>query len=323
MRSRRWPIPPSPSPSLHLHEFLSKVLSPLSQHPYNSLLKRFSYELLISRLLLFFWIKGHVYPNPARRSLCLSSGETASVSLARMWWKTWPKAFQRTPRGNKADVTAWWHLLLCIVSFYQSSVFHLCETRHSDAKCQACWPSSVEREVLRVKSELMKPSCPSPADSPGTPNGSGKASLLQCVSANVKTNVTWYPSMLFVVAITAVDNAWCFVSAFSFSVAFTKQDLLAGEPLQPGRCTCPTLPVALCCFFTLSYSFSLNLRLGMQTQVRTVRKTSLLSLLFRCTNRKFWLLLHLNLFLLLKKNKKKKQTSEHLMNCVIRLPNNG
>lgn len=135
--------------------------------------------------------------------------------------------------GNKADVTARWHSLLCIVSFYQSSAFHLCETLHSDAKCQACWPSSVEREVLREKSELMKPSCPSPADSPGSPNGSGKASLLQCVWTNVKTNVTWYPSMPFVVAIAAVDNAWCFVSAVSFSVALTKQDLPAEEPLQP------------------------------------------------------------------------------------------
>lgn len=144
----------------------------------------------------------------------------------------------------------------------------------------------------------MKPSCPSSADSPSTPNGSGKASLLQCVSANVKTNVTWYPSMPFVVAITAVDNAWCFVSAVSFSVALTKQDLLAVEPLQPERCTCPTLPAALCYFFALSYSFSVNLRLGMQTQVHTVRKTSLVSMLFRCSSRKFWLLLHLNLFLL-------------------------
>lgn len=140
---------------------------------------------------------------------------------------------------------------LCIVSFYQSSVFHLFETRHSDAECQACWPSSVEREVLRVKSGLMKPSCPSPADSSGIPNGSGKASLLQCVSANVKTNVTWYPSMPFVVAITAVDNAWCFVLAVSFSVALTKQYLLAAEPLQPGRCTCPTLPAALGYFLLL------------------------------------------------------------------------
>lgn len=139
-------------------------------------------------------------------------------------------------------------LALCIISFHQSSAFHLCESRHSDAKCQACWPSSVEREVVRVKSELMKPSCPLPADSPGTPNGSGKASLLQCVSANVKTNVTWYPSMPFVVAITAVVNAWCFVSAVLFSVALTKQDLLAVEPLQLGRCTCPTLPAALCYF---------------------------------------------------------------------------
>lgn len=199
-----------------------------------------------------------MYPNPARRSPCLSSGETARVSLARMWWKTWPKAFHYTPRGNKADVTAWWHSLLCIVSFHQSSAFHLCETRHSDARCQVCWPSSVEREVLRVKRELMKPSCPSPADSPGTPNGSGKASLLQCVSANVKTNVTWYPSMPFVVAITAVDNAWCFVSAVSSSVALTKQDLLAVEPLQPGRCTCPTLPAALC-YFLLWVSLSLRI----------------------------------------------------------------
>lgn len=99
----------------------------------------------------FFRIKGHVYPNPARRSLCLSSSETASMSLARMWWETRPKAIQYTPRGNKADATAWWHSLLCIVSFYQSSAFHLCGTRRSDAKCQACWPSSVEREVLRVK----------------------------------------------------------------------------------------------------------------------------------------------------------------------------
>lgn len=41
--------------------------------------------------------------------------------------------------------------------------------------------------------------------------------------------------MPFVVAITAVDNAWCFVSAVSFSAALTKQDLLAEEPLQPGR----------------------------------------------------------------------------------------
>lgn len=236
-------------------------------------------------------------PNPARRSLCLSSDETAGVSLACMWWKTRPKAFQSTPRGNKAAVTAWWHSLLCIVSFYQSSAFHLFETRHSDAECQACWPSSVEREVLRVKSGLMKPSCPSPADSSGIPNGSGKASLLQCVSANVKTNVTWYPSMPFVVAITAVDNAWCFVSAVSFSVALTKQDLLAAEPLQPGRCTCPTLPAALGNFFTFSYSFPLNLRPRMQTQVHTVGKTSLVSVLFCRSSRKFWLLLHLNLFL--------------------------
>lgn len=41
--------------------------------------------------------------------------------------------------------------------------------------------------------------------------------------------------MPFVVAITAVDNAWCFVSAVSFSAASTKQDLLAEEPLQLGR----------------------------------------------------------------------------------------
>lgn len=41
--------------------------------------------------------------------------------------------------------------------------------------------------------------------------------------------------MPFVVAIAAVDNAWCFVSAVSFSVALTKQDLPAEEPLQPGR----------------------------------------------------------------------------------------
>lgn len=143
----------------------------------------------------------------------------------------------------------------------------------------------------------MKPSCPSPADSPSTPNGSGKASLLQCVSANVKTNVTWYPSMPFVVAITAVDNAWCFVSAVSFSVALTKQDLLAEEPLQPGRCTCPILPAALCYFFTLSYSFSVNLKLGMQTQVHTVWERNLVWMLFHSPSRKFWLLLHLNLSL--------------------------
>lgn len=35
--------------------------------------------------------------------------------------------------------------------------------------------------------------------------------------------------MPFVAAITAVDNAWCFVSAVSSSAALTKQDLLAGE----------------------------------------------------------------------------------------------
>lgn len=54
---------------------------------------------------------------------------------------TWPKACHYTPRGNKADMTAWWHLLLYIISFYQSSAFHLCETQYSNAKCQACWPS--------------------------------------------------------------------------------------------------------------------------------------------------------------------------------------
>lgn len=108
----------------------------------------------------------------------------------------------------------------------------------------------------------MKPSCPSLADSPGTPNGSGKASLLQCVSVNVKTNVTWYPSMPFVAAITAVDHAWCFVSAVSSSAALTKQDLLAEEP---GKGRGPTLPAALWYFFLLWVILSLWIwKLGMQ-----------------------------------------------------------
>ena len=77
---------------------------------------------------------------------CQSARRPASLDCVRREERegtpTWPKACQCAPRGgNKADMTAWWHLLLCIISFYQSSAFHLCEPRHSNAKCQACWPS--------------------------------------------------------------------------------------------------------------------------------------------------------------------------------------
>lgn len=77
-------------------------------------------------------------------SACHSARRPASLDCRRREGgkSTWPKACQYTPRGgNKAEMTAWWHLLLCIISFYQSSAFHLCEPRHSNAKCQACWPS--------------------------------------------------------------------------------------------------------------------------------------------------------------------------------------
>lgn len=76
--------------------------------------------------------------------------------------------------------------------------------------------------------------------------------------------------MPFVVAITAADDAWCFLSAVSVSAASTKQDLLAEARLQPGGDGAHVphyrLHFVIFFFLTLSYSFSVNLKAGDATQ---------------------------------------------------------
>lgn len=130
--------------------------------------------------------------SPVHLSLCLSVSYTARVCGASRG----PRRF--TQRGNKAGMTVWWHLLLCIISFYQSSAFHLCEARHSDTVCQTRWPSSVESEFYWVKRKLMKHSCPSLADSPRTPNECGKASCYSIFQQIRKLcdNIPGYPLLL-------------------------------------------------------------------------------------------------------------------------------
>lgn len=103
-----------------------------------------------SLFISLFALRRHTQPNPAHLPLCLSVSQTASVPglhVERGEGRGGERRGDAGPRratthqgGNKADMTAWWHLLLCIISFYQSSEFHLCETLYSNAKCHACWP---------------------------------------------------------------------------------------------------------------------------------------------------------------------------------------
>lgn len=78
------------------------------------------WSLFISPLAL----RGHTQPNPAHLPLCLSVSQTASVpGLHVEGGEGRGEATQaqgvplHTKRGNKADMTAWWHSRLCIISF--------------------------------------------------------------------------------------------------------------------------------------------------------------------------------------------------------------
>lgn len=126
--------------------------------------------------------------SPIHPSLCLSVSQKAGVpGLHEKWgWVggaelTWPEACHHTARGNKEDMTAWWHLLLCIISSYQSSAFHFCAT--PTQRVSTVGLVGLEWSWL-CKMQLMKPSCPWPAEYSSTRNESGEAALLEYVSCS-------------------------------------------------------------------------------------------------------------------------------------------